>query len=968
MKPDLSRGVVLSVLLVLASAVGQSADLATPPHKIEFNRDIRPLFAKHCTACHGGVKAAGKISFLYRDKALSAGKSGERAVVPFDPEKSEVIRRVITKDLDDLMPKPDHGPRLTDKEVETLRQWIREGAEWSEHWSFVPPVEPPQPAPRNRSWSVSSLDRFILTRLEAEGLKPSPAAAPASWLRRVSLDLIGLPPTAEEHDRFAKDYRKNAASAKKAVVDRLLSSPRFGERWATVWLDLARYSDTFGYEKDPHRDIWPWRDWVIRAFNEDLPYDQFTIKQLAGDLLPQPSADDLLATAFHRNTQNNTEGGTDDEEYRTVAVLDRVNTTWTAWQATTFGCTQCHSHPYDPFPQPDYYRFAAFFDNTEDCDQNDDFPRLSFPSDSAKREQSLAQQREARTLRGRLNQQGLEQWRRIPASQWNTVAPYATATAGKLTVEPNGRINASGTLPVDVKYTVGFTATPGITAIRFQIDPESDNPKRPPERGQIFSKLTAALVTPGASNRVVAVKEVIVDYLAGPRDPQNVITGDGGFGSYPVMSERREGIIILDKPLEYDALQNSKLELEISHGIAANSGFQGCPLKHFTLATTTDKSLTELAHREDRLRSWTRLKELKEQIKQIAGTPVPVMLERSDAARRETRVFIRGNRATRDEVVKPGIPQVVRPPAKEGTLDRLDLARWLVGNQNPLAARVIVNRLWAEMFGHGIVETLEDFGTTGAKPSHPELLDHLALRMRQDLKWSMKSFLREIALSSTYAQDSKASAKLLQKDPQNHLYARGPRTRLSAEMIRDQALSVSGLLSGKAFGPPVYPPQPDGIWSTVYSGEKWNLSQGEDRFRRAIYTYNRRTAGYPLFLTFDAPMRNSCTARRIASNTPLQALTTLNDPAFIEMAQALGNRMAEVKGSARKQIEHGCRLFTLTKPDAARVKGLLKLYEGALADFRKDPGNHSSLAPTPEKAALVLVANTLLNLDSSLTR
>ena len=957
-------GVSMLVASAFFAAKSPAWSAAASP-QVEFNRDIRPLFAKHCTACHGGVKTAGKISFLYRDKALAEGKSGERAIVPGDEAKSEVMRRVLSKDPDDVMPKPDHGPRLTDKEIATLQQWIKEGAKWSEHWSFVPPEEPEKPKLKGKSWATTSADHFILSRLEAEGLKPSPEATPAEWLRRVSLDLTGLPPTREEYELFVKDRRKNAAAAKAHVVDRLLASPQFGERWASMWLDLARYSDTFGYEKDPHRDIWPWRDWVIRALNADVPFDQFTIKQLAGDLLPNPTADDLLATAFHRNTQNNTEGGTDDEEYRTVAVLDRVSTTWTAWNATTFGCVQCHSHPYDPFPHRDYYRFAAFFNNTEDCDQNDDYPRYTFADDPAKRDESARLQRESRRLREQLNADA--QALSAKVTDWKPLVPTeAKASGGNLTIASDGRINASGTLPISVKYTLTIPVVAGMTAIKIDIFPESDNPKNAPERGQILSKLTAALVVPGASNQPVKLKEVIADYLAGPRDPRKVIEGEGGFGSYPVMSGPRWGIVVLDEPLM--APEGATVELVIEHGIASNSGVQGCPLKHFAVSATKDTRLTDFVSSTARAEAWNNWRTVNFSLKKIPGTSVPVMIERSRPSARETRVFIRGNRLTRDEVVLPGIPDVVQPPKKDGPLDRLDMARWLVGNQNPLAARVLANRLWAEMFGHGIVETLEDFGTSGAKPTHPELLDHLALKLRGELKWSVKKFLREIALSATYAQSSRTTPKLLEKDAANHLYAHGPRSRLTAEMVRDQALTVSGLLSTKQFGPPVFPPQPDGVWSTVYSGEKWNTSTNENRFRRSVYTYSRRTAGYPLFLTFDAPMRDFCTARRLPSNTPLQSLAVLNDPAFMEMAQALSNRMERDGGSPRQKIERGCRLLTLGEPPRAMVNSLAKLYDGALADYRADEDAAAKLGATPEQAALVLVANTLLNLDSFLTR
>ncbi len=942
-----------------------AATAAAPTAAADFNRDIRPLFAKHCTACHGGVKAAGKLSLVYRDKALAPAKSGEMPIIPGDPEKSEIIRRVTSKDSDEVMPRPDHGPRLSDKEIATLRQWIKEGAKWSEHWSFVPPMEPAKPVLKNKSWPKTVADQFILAPIEAEGLKPSPEATPAEWLRRVSLDLTGLPPTPEDYDAFLKNRRKNAAAAKAHVVDRLLASPQFGERWASVWLDLARYSDTFGYEKDPHRDIWPWRDWVIRAFNADLPFDEFTIKQLAGDLLPNPTADDILATAFHRNTQNNTEGGTDDEEYRTVAVLDRVSTTWTAWNATTFGCVQCHSHPYDPYPHRDYYRFAAFFDNTEDCDQNDDYPRWIFPEEPSKRAEAARLQRESRRLREKLNDDARAVAAKV--NDWKPlVAKEATASGGTLAIGANGRIDAGGTLPISVKYTNVVPAITGMTALKIDILPDSDNPKNAPERGQIFSKLTASIIVPGESNQPVKLKEVIVDYLAGPFDPRKVIEGGGGLGSYPVMTTPRWGVIVFEKPLE--AAEGALMELVFDHGLAANSSVQGCPLKHYVLSFSKDAALAGFATssaRSDALAEW---RGVEFALKKISGTRVPVMIERTKAAARETRVFIRGNRLTRDEAVLPGIPDIVQPPKTTNPMNRLDMARWIVSDRNPLAARVLANRLWAELFGRGIVETLEDFGTSGAKPTHPELLDHLALRLRGELKWSVKKFLRELALSATYAQSSKAAPKLLEKDAANHLYARGPRARLTAEMVRDQALTVSGLLSTKQFGPPVYPPQPDGVWSTVYSGEKWNTSTNEDRFRRGVYTYSRRTAGYPLFLTFDAPMRDFCTARRIPSNTPLQALSVMNDPAFIEMARSLSARMEKGGGSTRQKIERGCRLLTLDKPPRAMVESLAKLYDGALADYRADKNAAAKLAATPEQAALVLVANTLLNLDSSLTR
>jgi hypothetical protein len=960
-----SRFVVRIGLGALAWFTASAASSATAPAETDFNRDIRPLFARHCTACHGGVKAAGNLSFVYRDKALSKGKSGKPAIVPGHPESSELIRRVTSTDPDDLMPQPEHGPALSSTEIETLRKWISQGAPWSEHWSFVPPQEPPEPRPKDPSWAAVPADRFILARLESERLQPSPEASPAEWLRRVTLDLTGLPPLPRDYETYLEDRRDDPRRARERVVDRLLASPRFGERWAALWLDLARYSDTYGFEKDPHRDIWPWRDWVVRALNADMPFDEFTVRQLAGDLLEPVTADNLLATAFHRNTQNNTEGGTDDEEYRTAAVLDRVNTTWTVWQATTFGCAQCHAHPYDPIPHRDYYRFAAFFDNTEDCDQNDDFPRTLFPKDPTRRDEIVQLQREAQELRHRINNDGLAAARAV--TDWKPLVPTeAKASGGTLTISPEGRIRASGTLPVNVVHTLTTPAVPGLTALRLELHAESQDPKSAPERGQIFSKIKIALASPGSTNQPVQLQELIADHLAGPFDPFRVIDSGGGFGSYPVMSGSRQAIVVLSKPLE--APSNATLVITLEHGIASNSGVQGCILRNFDLATSTDPRFTQFAGSPERLDQWKSLQSLRDRWKDVPGTRVPILEERPQPALRETRVFVRGNRTVRDERVQPGIPDVVVPPRTDKPLSRLDMARWLVGDQNPLAARVLANRLWAEMFGHGIVETLEDFGTSGARPTHPELLDYLALRLRGEWHWSLKRFLREIALSATYAQSARVSPTLAEIDPGNRLYARGPRVRLTAEMVRDQALALSGTLSSKSFGPPVYPPQPDGVWSSVYSGDRWNTSQDADRFRRAIYTYQKRTSGYPVFLTFDAPTRDACTARRIASNTPLQALTVLNDPAFLEMAQSLANRMEATGDAPLEQIRYACRLVTLDPPPRSMVESLHKLYRLTLQDLQSDPGSADKLAPTPERAALVLVANTLLNLDVSLTR
>ena len=947
-----------TVAIVLPASLAQGA--------MEFNRDIRPILTQHCTACHGGVKAAGKVSFIYREKALAEGKSGNTTIVPGQPEASEMIRRVLSTDPEEVMPKPEHGPRLSDREVGTLKQWIAEGALWSEHWSLVPPSAPALPVVQKLEWARMPLDRFVLAKLEAEQLTPSAPAPPAEWLRRVSLDLTGLPPSLEDFSNLQKEWLADPEKASAAVVDRLLSAPAFGERWASMWLDLARYADTYGYEKDPHRNIWPWRDWVIRAFNSDMPFDEFTISQLAGDLLPEPTADHLLATAFHRNTQNNTEGGTSDEEFRAAAVVDRVNTTWTAWQGTTFGCVQCHAHPYDPYPHKDYYRFMAFFDNTEDTDLDSDFPRLPVATDPALRDGLAQQWMQAEHQRTALNDQGVE-IAKLDLS-WEPLLPLqADASGGLLTYGNGERIKASGTLPVGVEYIVTTPAVPGMTALRIQIFPDNDDPKTWPERAAVLSQLSAILVKPDGSRQEVKFKEIIADYLAGPFDPQESLDGgDGGFGSYPVMAGPRWGVAIPETPLPSDA--GSRLEIKLKQSAVSNANQQACTLRNFSLSGSRAKAWADLINQPARITSWEKLEALRKAVKTVPSTLVPLQKDRAMAAARDTRVWTRGNRLTPDERVSPGLPDKINPLPSESRLTRLDMARSLVSPQNPLSARVMANRLWAGMFGRGIVESLEDFGSSGAKPSHPELLDHLALRLSTQQGWSVKAFLRELALSATYGQSNRAAPALLLRDPNNIFLSRGPRQRLTAEMVRDHALATAGLLSAKLFGVPVYPPQPEGVWNSVYNGQVWQTSVGADRYRRAIYTYVKRTSGYPAFLSFDAPSRDLCTSRRLTTNTPLQALVTLNDPAYLELAAALARRMEQHGASVPEQIAYGCRSITLDEPPDNLVASLTKLYKEAFTAYQANPDTATKPGGSPEAAAMTLVANTLLNTDLALNR
>lgn len=939
----------------IAVSLAVFPSLAGAVEKIQFNRDIRPILSKNCSACHGGVKEAGGVTVVFRDNLLKPAKSGETPIVPGHPEKSELFRRVTSKDGDEVMPPADHGGALKEPEIALLKQWITEGAEWQEHWAFSSPVPEPTPAVSNPAWVKQPLDSFVLANLDREKLKPSVEADASEWLRRVSFDLIGLPPSPEEVAALKAAPDQQAARAQ--IVDKLLASPSFGERWAPIWLDLARFADTTGFEKDPDRTIWPYRDWLIRAFNEDKPFDQFTIEQLAGDLLPNATADQVLATAFHRNTQTNTEGGTDDEEFRVAAVMDRTSTTWTAWQATTFMCVQCHSHPYDPIMHDEYFKFTAFFNNTEDTDLDSDFPKARIPNDPAKNAEAAALAREVREQRTALNQPGADGMTKAKWSPFQ-VEQY-TPSNGKLLPQKDGTIRTEGTLPVGAEHVVSGPAVP-FTAIRISILPESDDPKKWPERGSFVTSFVLNAVKPGGETRRIPLVAIYGDSISGPHDP----TPNGNFGGYPKLHKPRQFALVPDQA--FIPQDGEKLEFRMVQK-ADTVGGQATPVRRFRLETDNNTAWIDLNKSPERVLAQQKLAAAAKALAAIPGTDVPVMMDRRPSATRETRVFARGNRMSKEALVEPGVPALLAGDHKE-TKDRLAMARWLVDGKNPLTSRVMVNRLWNELFGIGIVETLEDFGTSGTAPSDQHLLDHLAVRFQNDHKWSVKKMLREIVLSATYSQTNKAAPELIERDPRNRLLARGPRVRLTAEMVRDQMLAVSGLLSKKMFGPPVFPPQPEGVWNTVYSGRRWNESKGEDRYRRALYTYVRRTSGFPGFLTFDGPARDLCSPRRINSNTPLQPLVTMNDPAHIEGALAFARRMSAAAATPRERLAHGYELALQRPASAATLDHLEALFRDAMEIYTKSPEDSAKIAPTPEESAMVIAANTILNLDAALNR
>lgn len=949
---------------------------------VDFAQDIRPILNKNCVGCHGGVKRAGKISFIHRDVVVAKDAADEKPIHPGDPDKSEMISRLTSDDEEERMPPPEHGPKLSESEIKLLREWIRQGAQWKEHWAWVKPVAQPLPKVSQAKWPRQSLDNFLLARLDAEKLKPSREADRAQWLRRASFDLTGLPPTPEEVKAFAAD-KSNDAYEK--VVDRLLASPRFGERWASPWLDVARYADSMGYEKDPLRTVWPYRDWVIRALNEDLPFDKFTIRQLAGDLLPDATLPDQIAATFHRNTQVNTEGGTDDEEFRVTATIDRVNTTWQVWQATTMGCVQCHSHPYEPINHQEFYSALAFFNTTRDWDLKDELPVLRVPV--AETNFAPAQELDAQLTQLRLEEFALTERLANQTQVWQPVAPdTATATRGtKLVITTNTagetEVSTTGTVASHSAFTIEIPVPPTITqlgALRVEVLPtDPDKARLTPEVGFVFSELRVELADAAPADTASSTNKderglIRLAHCFGDEanpffdDDATLKANDAGWGAHPRISTARRAVFA---PRSGVALPpGARLKITIRHEYGANDMAATVARRlRFAISEADDwEKFIGSAEFQSRRQQLAALKKRRDDIASVA---IPAMSEQAATLRRVTAVFDRGNWLNKTEVVQPGVPKLFGKITNETDADRLALARWLVSPENPLTARVTVNRVWEQLFGIGIVETVEDFGSSGEKPSHPELLDFLALRFQNELGWSLKKLLREMVLSAAYRQGARATPELLTRDPRNRLLARGPRTRLSAEMVRDHALAVSGLLSEKMFGPPVMPTQPDGIWNVVYSGEKWTTSAGEDQHRRAVYTLVRRTTGYPSSLTFDQPTREVCVARRLRTNTPLQALVTLNDPVYVESAVALAARMRREGGEdLRKQITRGYELACGSAPDKKSLTMLLDLHQRSLVRYEREPELAKKLAATPADAALALVANAILNLDSALTK
>jgi hypothetical protein len=939
--------------------------------------------------------------------------------VPGKPSDSLLVQKISSRDPDEVM--PAKGDPLSPAQVALIRGWIEQGATWPEdassagptHWAYVKPVKPAVPEISKEFKPRNAIDHFIFARLEKEGLKPSPEAERSRLIRRLALDLTGLPPTLPELDRFTAN---SSDELWEQAVDYYLASPHYGEQRARVWLDLARYADSHGFEKDPGRIMWLYRDWVINAFNQNMPFDQFTIEQIAGDMLPNATTSQKIASGFHRNTMFNTEGGVDREEARWDTLVDRVNTTATVWLGSTLACAQCHTHKYDPFTNKEYYEFLAFFNNSDE-------PEMEVPSPEQEKQRSHSKseiagvEKKLETQTPELNaaQAAWEYKIAEETPKFEILEPLGFLSAGGAVLSklPDSSLLPTGSNPNNDTYTVvARSDSTKLTGFRLEILPDDSMPHHSLGRHENGSfvlsrfEVKAAPVENPKSVREIKFKKAVADYTQEGHSAMNLIDGKDGPGwavsaADEKMRVPRYVLFEPDQPIE------SKTGVTLTFTLKNESQFPKANPGRFRLSATDSErvipdklppssilnllSIAPLA-RTDEQRSalskyYRRFSPLLEPARrQIAGLKkslgeleksIPkalVMQERSEP--RETRMRIRGNFLTTGEVVTPAVPAVLNKI--EGT-NRLALAKWLVSPDNPLTARVIANRLWSRVFGHGLVETEEDFGTQGSPPTHPRLLDYLATEL-MDSGWDMKALHKLILTSATYRQSSKASPELIEKDPANLLYARGPRFRVAAENIRDIALAVSGLLDDEIGGPSVFPYQPDGIWTQIYGDEKWVMSTEGNRFRRGVYTYWKRTSPYPAFMSFDAPSRELCTARRPRTNTPLQALTTLNDPCYVEAAQAFGRRiLSHAAADLDQRLDFAFRACLSRLPRSEERARLKELFESEFAHYSRDESDAIKMAfgengkpldgiDPVQAAAWTVVANVLLNLDETITK
>jgi hypothetical protein len=1029
---------------------------------VSFDRDIRPILSDNCFQCHGPDEQQRMAKLRLDTKEGAFVKPG--VIIPGDAANSRLFKRISSANPAAVMPPPQTGHKLTEQQIALFKRWIEEGAQWNEHWAFVPPKRPDLPPVKNAAWPRNPIDHFILARLEREGLQPSPEADKATWLRRVSLDLTGLPPTPAEVDALLADKSTDAYAK---VVDRLLASPHYGERMALPWLDLARYADTHGYHIDSHRDMWPWRDWLIKSFNQNQRFDQFTLEQLAGDLLPNATLEQQIAAGFNRNHMINFEGGAIPEEYLNEYVVDRVETTATTWLGLTMGCARCHSHKYDPLSQKEFYQFYAFFNNVAeqglDGRVGNARPFLSLPTEEQKLKQAalvkaiseheaalgdkqIAPLQEAweKELLGKLavaptqgliahydfdgslsDSSGRYQHGRTAKGD-PTFGPGIVSRAVSLDNQTELRFGNVGAFERDKPFTFAVWLRPSlgrINTLAFQ-KISDETTRRGYEllfeqtrlidiqrwAGQLRFRLTADV---SGDALQVRTKQVLNNnewrHLA--------LTYDGSgkaAGLHIYLDGQRQDLEILQ-----DKLQGSpKNDAELMIGTKiADKGYGGgiddlrlykralsaAELEHLAVHYPIQTILSGVSGKRtkeegDRLREhfltrvapasirqqYAELKDLRKQKTAFDKTIVNTMTMQELGKPRDTFVLARGDYRNKTDKVAPGVPAVL-PPLPQGVpANRLALAKWLVDPQHPLTARVAVNRFWQMYFGFGLVKTVEDFGSQGEPPVNQELLDWLATEFIRT-GWDVKAMQRLIVTSATYRQASKVTPELRERDPENRLLARGPRFRLPAELVRDNALAVSGLLKPVIGGPSVLPYQPPGLWEEMafgdgFSRQTYEQDHGEALYRRSLYTFWKRTVPPAALATFDAPDREKCVARRVVTNTPLQALVTLNDPTYVEAARALAERTLHEGGKeTNRRLAYAFRLATARQPAAPELKVLRELLTQQLATYRGNPQAAAKLLQVgelkfdskldqAELAAWTVLANTLLNLDETVTK
>lgn len=1198
---------ILPALLVLLSiSLGGSllrGEEPTAQDEVRFNRDVRPILSQSCFKCHGPDEETREsgLRLDQREAALGEADSGELAIVPGSPEMSELIRRIRSTDEFEQMPPPSVHTQLTEAQKETLEKWVAAGAKYEEHWSFLPPQQVEPPAVEDERWKRHPIDRFLRAEQTRQGLEPNEPAGRETIIRRVSLDLIGLPPTPEEIDAFLKD---DSPEAYERLVDRLLESPHYGERWARKWLDLARYADTNGYEKDRPRSIWPYRDWVIDALNADMPFDRFTIEQLAGDMLPEATTSQQTATGFHRNTMLNEEGGIDPLEFRYHAMADRVATTGTAWLGLTLGCAQCHTHKYDPLTHKEYFQFMALLDNADE-------PDLDLPDENwESRWQSNL--RQAEELLERLP----NKWP-LPDANWETPKPIQATSAEGTSYEPleDGSVLFPAPRPAQDEYQLVLEKAEGqIQRLRLEalLDDRlpGKGPGHTPHGNFVLSEITITAEPISGEGEPVAVRIAkgeanaeqpnfpIANAFDGkpntgwavhvPNEPTNTrkeaifhfeqpvgfpggtrlkVTLSQNYGNdhtigrvrlslgrteemeqltedrraeivdarfqewlkareserndwqvirptaatsnlplleieedgtvfasgdttkqdtykitFPAVGQRvtairlealpddrlpahgpgmtfyegRKGDFFLtrfilshaDQPIAMQGATESYAKNQFSQSVSAQLALDGdvqtgwsvadgpgrrhvavfplsqpveltepwqltmvfgrhfaSSLGKFRVSFTTDEPVApaiELSEEVERILAipadqrtesqrtelWyafllqaPELEQHAKRIRQLRQEPATattmVLRERPSENPRPTYIRHRGEYTQPKDQVSPDVPSFL-PPLPEGqSANRLELARWIVSPDNPLTARVTVNRHWRAFFGEGLVRTVDDFGLQGELPSHPKLLDWLALEFIER-GWSVKQLHKLIVTSQAYRQSSVIDPEKRERDPENRYLARGPRGRLEAELVRDAALKVSGLLSDKMKGPSVYPPQPASITTEgTYGGLQWNVSQGEDRYRRSLYTFSKRTAPFAMFATFDAPSGEACVARRDLSNTPLQSLTLLNDETFVETAQALGKTWAEREGATSELASTMFRRVIGRQPTAEELESIVQFHQAQTERLAAGELNAAKLLGeesgenSPERqaeAAWTLLARALMNLDEFFTK